>query len=164
MAISAARSAGAAAEAWAAGSADWRAAAIAMLSVRVIQGFIYWGGGSRSCFRAPNRPFFVLSPCLGRPASISQVKVRRRPAFRQRQTSRIGKCSGRRDRAIVQGFGLAPVGKTQRRKIRPIAGVGYAPSDIEKRSQSAGSHRARLGQGNTKDSTPATRPGLKRTF
>ena len=37
MATLTARSAGAAAEAWAAGSADWRAAAIAMLSVRVIQ-------------------------------------------------------------------------------------------------------------------------------
>jgi thiosulfate dehydrogenase (quinone) len=25
----------------------WRTAALALLSVRVIQGFIYWGGGSR---------------------------------------------------------------------------------------------------------------------
>ena len=50
-----ARSAGAAAEALAAGSADWRAAAIAMLSVRVIQGFIYWGGGSRRFIYAPSK-------------------------------------------------------------------------------------------------------------
>ena len=32
---------------------DWRAAAIAMLPVRVIQGFIYWGGGSRRFIYAP---------------------------------------------------------------------------------------------------------------
>lgn len=32
---------------------DWRAAAMAMLSVRVIQGFIYWGGGSRRFIYAP---------------------------------------------------------------------------------------------------------------
>lgn len=42
-----ATSADQAAEAVGAKSADWRAAAIAMLSVRFIQGFIYWGGGSR---------------------------------------------------------------------------------------------------------------------
>ena len=35
------------------GSEDWRIAAIAMLSVRVIQGFIYWGGGSRRFIYAP---------------------------------------------------------------------------------------------------------------
>jgi thiosulfate dehydrogenase (quinone) len=29
------------------GQRMWRTAALAMLSVRVIQGFIYWGGGSR---------------------------------------------------------------------------------------------------------------------
>jgi thiosulfate dehydrogenase (quinone) len=29
------------------GQRAWRTAALAMLSVRVIQGFIYWGGGSR---------------------------------------------------------------------------------------------------------------------
>jgi thiosulfate dehydrogenase [quinone] large subunit len=50
-----ARSAGGAADALAAGSADWRAAAIAMLSVRVIQGFIYWGGGSRRFIYAPSK-------------------------------------------------------------------------------------------------------------
>ena len=55
MATSAARSAGAAADALAAGSADWRAAAIAMLSVRVIQGFIYWGGGSRRFIFDPSK-------------------------------------------------------------------------------------------------------------
>src|ERR1700758_1410874 len=31
----------------------WRTAALAMLSVRVIQGFIYWGGGSRRFIYAP---------------------------------------------------------------------------------------------------------------
>jgi thiosulfate dehydrogenase (quinone) len=31
----------------------WRTAAIAMLSIRVIQGFIYWGGGSRRFLYAP---------------------------------------------------------------------------------------------------------------
>jgi thiosulfate dehydrogenase (quinone) len=36
-----------------AASGDWRAAAIAMLSVRIIQGFIYWGGGSRRFIYAP---------------------------------------------------------------------------------------------------------------
>ena len=36
-----------------AASNDWRAAAIAMLAVRVIQGFIYWGGGSRRFIYAP---------------------------------------------------------------------------------------------------------------
>ena len=55
MAVSAARSAGVAAEALVAGSADWRAAAIAMLSVRVIQGFIYWGGGSRRFIFDPSK-------------------------------------------------------------------------------------------------------------
>ncbi len=37
------------------GSRDWRMAAIAMLSVRVIQGFIYWGGGSRRFIYAPSK-------------------------------------------------------------------------------------------------------------
>jgi hypothetical protein len=45
--------ASAAATAPAAESADWRAAAIAMLSVRVIQRFICWGGGSRRFFCDP---------------------------------------------------------------------------------------------------------------
>jgi thiosulfate dehydrogenase [quinone] large subunit len=36
-------------------SADWRAAAIAMLSVRLIQGFVYWGGGSRRFIYAPSK-------------------------------------------------------------------------------------------------------------
>ena len=31
----------------------WRTAAYALLSVRVIQGFIYWGGGSRRFIYAP---------------------------------------------------------------------------------------------------------------
>ncbi len=55
MATLTARSAGAAAEALAAESADWRVAAIAMLSVRVIQGFIYWGGGSRRFIFDPSK-------------------------------------------------------------------------------------------------------------
>jgi uncharacterized membrane protein YphA (DoxX/SURF4 family) len=33
--------------------AAWRAAAVALLSVRFIQGFIYWGGGSRRFIYAP---------------------------------------------------------------------------------------------------------------
>ena len=44
-----------AADGFAAGSDDWRSAAIAMLSVRVIQGFIYWGGGSRRFIYAPSK-------------------------------------------------------------------------------------------------------------
>jgi thiosulfate dehydrogenase (quinone) len=46
-AVAAAHSAGEAAASAVPEGADWRAAAIAMLSVRVIQGFVYWGGGSR---------------------------------------------------------------------------------------------------------------------
>jgi uncharacterized membrane protein YphA (DoxX/SURF4 family) len=42
-----------------AGSTDaqhvWRAASLALLSVRVIQGFIYWGGGSRRFIYAPSK-------------------------------------------------------------------------------------------------------------
>ena len=34
---------------------DWRIAAIALLSIRVIQGFIYWGGGSRRFIYAPSK-------------------------------------------------------------------------------------------------------------
>src|ERR1700759_4462510 len=33
----------------------WRTAALAMLTVRVIQGFIYWGGGSRRFIYAPSK-------------------------------------------------------------------------------------------------------------
>ena len=33
----------------------WRSAALAMLSVRFVQGFIYWGGGSRRFFYAPGK-------------------------------------------------------------------------------------------------------------
>src|ERR1700737_2528467 len=33
----------------------WRTAALALLSVRVIQGFIYWGGGSRRFIYAPEK-------------------------------------------------------------------------------------------------------------
>src|SRR5581483_2930195 len=33
----------------------WRTAALATLSVRVIQGFIYWGGGSRRFLYAPSK-------------------------------------------------------------------------------------------------------------
>ena len=29
------------------GQSHWRTAAIALLAVRITQGFIYWGGGSR---------------------------------------------------------------------------------------------------------------------
>ena len=34
---------------------DWRTAALAMLAVRCIQGFIYWGGGSRRFIYAPSK-------------------------------------------------------------------------------------------------------------
>jgi thiosulfate dehydrogenase (quinone) len=34
---------------------NWRIAAIALLSTRVIQGFIYWGGGSRRFIYAPSK-------------------------------------------------------------------------------------------------------------
>jgi thiosulfate dehydrogenase [quinone] large subunit len=33
----------------------WRIAAIALLSTRIIQGFIYWGGGSRRFIYAPSK-------------------------------------------------------------------------------------------------------------
>lgn len=42
-----------AAKAQPAAGADWRAAAIALLSIRIIQGFVYWGGGSRRFIYAP---------------------------------------------------------------------------------------------------------------
>ena len=34
---------------------NWRIAAIALLSTRFIQGFIYWGGGSRRFIYAPSK-------------------------------------------------------------------------------------------------------------
>src|SRR6201995_5153042 len=37
------------------GQRMWRTAALAMLSVRVMQGFIYWGGGSRRFIYAPSK-------------------------------------------------------------------------------------------------------------
>jgi uncharacterized membrane protein YphA (DoxX/SURF4 family) len=37
------------------GERNWRTAAIALLSVRVIQGFIYWGGGSRRFIYGPEK-------------------------------------------------------------------------------------------------------------
>jgi thiosulfate dehydrogenase (quinone) len=37
------------------GERHWRAAAIALLSVRFIQGFIYWGGGSRRFIYGPEK-------------------------------------------------------------------------------------------------------------
>lgn len=37
------------------GQRMWRTAALAMLSVRVVQGFIYWGGGSRRFIYAPSK-------------------------------------------------------------------------------------------------------------
>src|ERR1700694_4269319 len=38
-----------------AGSDSWRGVALALLSVRFIQGFIYWGGGSRRFIYAPSK-------------------------------------------------------------------------------------------------------------
>ena len=55
MTALAAQSAGGAARLAAVDSADWRAAALAMLPVRVIQGFIYWGGGSRRFIYDPTK-------------------------------------------------------------------------------------------------------------
>src|SRR5882762_10049326 len=37
------------------GERNWRMAAIALLSVRMIQGFIYWGGGSRRFIYGPEK-------------------------------------------------------------------------------------------------------------
>ena len=37
----------------------WRNAAIALLSIRFIQGFIYWGGGSRRFIYAPSKLYQV---------------------------------------------------------------------------------------------------------
>jgi TQO small subunit DoxD len=37
------------------GERYWRSAAIAMLAVRITQGFIYWGGGSRRFIYAPEK-------------------------------------------------------------------------------------------------------------
>jgi hypothetical protein len=37
------------------GQRMWRTAALAMLSTRVVQGFIYWGGGSRRFIYAPSK-------------------------------------------------------------------------------------------------------------
>src|ERR1700736_6152300 len=37
------------------GERQWRVAAIALLSVRTIQGFIYWGGGSRRFIYGPEK-------------------------------------------------------------------------------------------------------------
>jgi hypothetical protein len=33
----------------------WRTTALAMLSTRMIQGFVYWGGGSRRFIYAPSK-------------------------------------------------------------------------------------------------------------
>ena len=37
------------------GERHWRVAAIALLSARFIQGFIYWGGGSRRFIYGPEK-------------------------------------------------------------------------------------------------------------
>src|SRR5258706_1869319 len=37
------------------GQRTWRVAALALLSTRIIQGFIYWGGGSRRFIYAPSK-------------------------------------------------------------------------------------------------------------
>jgi thiosulfate dehydrogenase (quinone) len=37
------------------GQRNWRIAAIALLSTRFIQGFIYWRGGSRRFIYAPSK-------------------------------------------------------------------------------------------------------------
>src|SRR5260370_1835791 len=37
------------------GERHWRVAAIALLSVRLIQGFVYWGGGSRRFIYGPEK-------------------------------------------------------------------------------------------------------------
>jgi thiosulfate dehydrogenase (quinone) len=53
--LTAPNTSGAAATSSVAESADWRVAAIALLSVRIIQGFIYWGGGSRRFIYDPSK-------------------------------------------------------------------------------------------------------------
>jgi thiosulfate dehydrogenase (quinone) len=53
--LTARNTSGAAATSSVAESADWRVAAIALLSVRIIQGFIYWGGGSRRFIYDPSK-------------------------------------------------------------------------------------------------------------
>jgi thiosulfate dehydrogenase (quinone) len=37
------------------GQRTWRLAALALLSIRIIQGFIYWGGGSRRFIYDPSK-------------------------------------------------------------------------------------------------------------
>ena len=58
----------------AADEGHWRTAAIALLSVRITQGFIYWGGGSRRFIYAPAK----LDPHA---ASWMANKFRRVAAF-----------------------------------------------------------------------------------
>ena len=64
-------SADGAADPLAVGSAEWRAAALAMLSVRVIQGFVYWGGGSRRFIYAPSK-LDPSQPSCGWPTSFKR--------------------------------------------------------------------------------------------
>jgi thiosulfate dehydrogenase (quinone) len=61
------------------GQRAWRIAALAMLSTRIIQGFIYWGGGSRRFIYAPaqlnpDAPTWTSVPC--RIISTASIRVR----------------------------------------------------------------------------------------
>jgi hypothetical protein len=61
------------------GQRAWRIAALAMLSTRIIQGFIYWGGGSRCFIYAPaqlnpDAPTWTSVPC--RIISTASIRVR----------------------------------------------------------------------------------------
>jgi len=54
-----------------AASDPWRIAALSLLSVRFIQGFIYWGGGSRRFIYAPSK----LDPHAALSYDASQVMI-----------------------------------------------------------------------------------------
>ena len=60
---------------------DWRIAAIALLSIRFIQGFIYWGGGSRRFIYAPSK--------LDAGAGITGWRTSSRPRCRARCSAPI---------------------------------------------------------------------------
>ena len=59
---------------------DWRIAAIALLSTRFIQGFIYWGGGSRR---------FIYGPSKLDPAGVTGWPTSSRPRCRAPCSARI---------------------------------------------------------------------------
>lgn len=48
------------------GERHWRMAAIALLLVRFIQGFIYWGGGSRRFIYGPEKALSICRSIVGK--------------------------------------------------------------------------------------------------